>query len=170
MSTLSVDTITGQTTAANVKLPQGCIVQTTHGTLQTLKQTTSTSFVASDIKANITPKFSTSKILIQVRINGIHPNAHSSACGLAIYKGIEGGSMSLLKEFENAAGYWHSNDNAVYGVGSSYDFLDSAIGNTSNNRFEIYYKRVGGSGIMYLNNYAANSVTNSCVTLMEIAQ
>ena len=89
MSTLSVDTITGQTTAANVKLPQGCIVQTTHGTLQTLKQTTSTSFVASDIKANITPKFSTSKILIQVRINGIHPNAHSSACGLAIYKGIK---------------------------------------------------------------------------------
>ena len=32
MSTLSVDTITGQTTAANVKFPAGSVVQVVQGT------------------------------------------------------------------------------------------------------------------------------------------
>ena len=38
MSTLSVDTIQGQTTAANVKLPAGCVLQT----VQTAKTDTFT--------------------------------------------------------------------------------------------------------------------------------
>ena len=43
MSTLSVDTIQGQTTAANVKLPAGCILQTVNtiltGTVAVASQT-----------------------------------------------------------------------------------------------------------------------------------
>ena len=68
MSTLSVDTITGQTTAANVKLPAGSILQT----LSTTKvddhfQAATTSFVdVTGVTLTITPKYNNSKILITV--------------------------------------------------------------------------------------------------------
>ena len=63
MSTLSVDTITGQTTAANVKFPAGSVLQTTtsvsHGGYV---NTNSASLVASGQIATITPKYSNSII------------------------------------------------------------------------------------------------------------
>ena len=65
MSTLSVDTIQGKTTAGTVAMPSGSVVQVTmtesHGVTLT---TTSESMVATVITATITPKFSSSKILI----------------------------------------------------------------------------------------------------------
>ena len=63
MSTLSVDTIQGQTTAANVKLPAGTVLQTVNATHATATTSTSSSFVATLLHAAITPKFSSSKIL-----------------------------------------------------------------------------------------------------------
>ena len=67
MSTLSVDTITGQTTAANVKLPAGSILQTvtkhfTDGTTISDYGTTFTDITNGTI--SITPKYNNSKILI----------------------------------------------------------------------------------------------------------
>ena len=46
MSTLSVDTIQGQTTAANLKLPAGTVLQTVNATHATQTSTTSASYVA----------------------------------------------------------------------------------------------------------------------------
>jgi hypothetical protein len=151
------------------RLPVGSVLQVTYATTNAFSNTSSTSFAATAIKANITPKFSTSKILIQVQVNGLFINQVATAIGLAIYKGIEGSTMSSLAEFDNATGYVHADDHAVYGGSVAYNFLMSdAIGNTGNNRFEIYYKRVGGSNAVYVNNYAASNETRSSVTLTEI--
>jgi len=163
-----IGTVTNQFADANMSA--GSVLQVTYGTTNAFSNTSSTSFAATAIKANITPKFSTSKILIQVQVNGVHTAQRITAMGLAIYKGIEGSTMSSLTEFDNATGYTHANDHAVYGGSIAYNFLMSdAIGNTGNNRFEIYFKRVGGSGAVYFNNYAANTETRSSVTLTEIA-
>ena len=64
MSTLSVDTIQGQTTAANVKMPAGMVIQTVSAQSSARFLTTSTSYADIGLSASITPKFSTSKVLI----------------------------------------------------------------------------------------------------------
>ena len=70
MSTLSVDTIQGQTTAANVKLPAGCILQTVNTSFTTQTKVTATSYAAiSGASLAITPKFATSKILVIINFS-----------------------------------------------------------------------------------------------------
>ena len=66
MSTLSVDTIQGQTTAANVKLPAGAVLQTKQTIFSTVESISSTSFTNSSVTVNITPKYSTSKIRVTI--------------------------------------------------------------------------------------------------------
>ena len=65
MSTLTVDNIVGATTATNVKLPAGSILQTitsaSHGSAVT---SASTSLVATGQTATITPKYNNSIIRI----------------------------------------------------------------------------------------------------------
>ena len=66
MSTLSVDTIQGKTTAGTVAMPSGHVIQTVSTQHSGSSQTsTSASFVAlTNLSVSITPKFSTSKMLI----------------------------------------------------------------------------------------------------------
>ena len=62
MSTLSVDTIQGKTTAGTVQMPSGSVIQVvnTNSTLQ--RSTTSSSDTDTGITLDITPKFATSKL------------------------------------------------------------------------------------------------------------
>ena len=62
MSTLSVDTIQGQTTAANVKFPAGSILQTVNAKTTTMVNVASTTHSDTGLTATITPKYSSSKI------------------------------------------------------------------------------------------------------------
>jgi hypothetical protein len=64
MSTLSVDTIQGKTTAGTVAMPTGHVIQTQVFGVSDEVAFNSTSFVATNTTVNITPQFSTSKILI----------------------------------------------------------------------------------------------------------
>ena len=76
MSTLSVDTIQGKTTAGNVKLPNGCIVQTQSNKSSTAYTNTTTSF--SDITGatlTFTPKFATS--ILRITFN-CHANVYTT--------------------------------------------------------------------------------------------
>ena len=65
-STLIVDTIQGATTAANVKLPAGCILQTLQGSTDTPMTSATTTYADTGLTATITPKFATSKILVRL--------------------------------------------------------------------------------------------------------
>ena len=75
MSTLSVDTIQGKTTAGTVAMPAGMIIQTVQTISRTTGESTSTSYVelSSSMRCSITPKFSNSKLLI------------TATCGLTAY-------------------------------------------------------------------------------------
>ena len=53
MSTLSVDTIQGQTTAANVKLPAGAVLQTVSANNNTFTANTSSSYIATGLSVAI---------------------------------------------------------------------------------------------------------------------
>ena len=70
MSTLSVDTIQGQTTAANVKLPAGCILQTVSTTKTDTFTSSSSSLVdITGMSVTITPKYATSKVLVMFNVH-----------------------------------------------------------------------------------------------------
>ena len=92
MSTLSVDTIQGQTTAANVKLPAGTILQCKSTTIDSRFQTSSTSFVdVTNFNVTITPKYSTSKILVQMSTtSGLSTTSRVSR--FRVIRTISGGS------------------------------------------------------------------------------
>ena len=68
MSTLSVDTIQGKTTAGTVAMPSGHVIQTVSQAITTLTNIQSTSYTATGLTKAITPKFSTSKILALVNL------------------------------------------------------------------------------------------------------
>ena len=102
MSTLSVDTIQGQTVAGNVKLPAGCVLQC----LQTIKTDTfdSSSTSAVDItglSVTITPKYATSKVLVMFNV---HIVGDDSGTGLRLLRG------STTLSIGDASSNIHSND------------------------------------------------------------
>ena len=69
-STLTVDNIVGATTAANVKLPAGYVIQTQYAQSMTQVSTNSVTSLSSPVETGmnvvITPKYSSSKILLMI--------------------------------------------------------------------------------------------------------
>ena len=108
-STLTVDNIVGATTAANVKLPAGTILQTVRGEYRTYTTFTSTSFVASSLTATITPKYNNSKILITVIANGVFNNGSAKYVTLSLYK-----ASSSIAVLDSGVGYNTAGDEINY--------------------------------------------------------
>ena len=168
MSTLSVDTIQGQTTAANVKLPAGAVLQTLQTQDNTFTANTSSSYVATGLSLAITPKYATSKILVSIIINGIFVNAVTTAGSLALYADSGSGDTSLI-EFDNNLGYVEAGSGRIFGASSGFQYLHD-INTTNATTYKVYMKRATGSGSVYLNNYATSAVTRCSIVCQEIAQ
>ena len=168
MSTLSVDTIQGQTTAANVKLPAGSVLQTLQTQDNTFVANSSTSYTATSVLLAITPKYATSKILVSLMINGEYIAAQTTAMGLALYADSGSGFASLI-EFEGNAGYTSASTGRVFGGASAFQYLHD-VNTTNTTTYKLYSKRIGGSGAVYINNYATAQVTRSSIVCQEIAQ
>tara|TARA_R100000697_G_scaffold109932_1_gene126045 strand:+ start:632 stop:1129 length:498 start_codon:yes stop_codon:yes gene_type:complete len=63
-SILKTDKIEGVTASGTVQMPEGSVIQVVQGTLYGTVNFTATSMTASGLSVNITPKFSTSKMLV----------------------------------------------------------------------------------------------------------
>ena len=109
----SGDKISG---AAGSIVAPGQILQVVSNHYTAIGSTSSTSLVASGVLANITPKFATSKILVDMRIQGILAAASASNVELALYNGTEGGTYSSLIIFNQISGYTNASDEREYGV------------------------------------------------------
>ena len=168
MSTLSVDTIQGQTTAANVKLPAGSVLQTVQNNFNNFDSTSSTSYGATSVSLAITPKYATSKILVSLMINGQYITGATSALGLALYADSGSGFASLI-EFDGCSGYTASGAGRVYGGSTAFQYLHD-VNTTNATTYKVYFKRIGGSGVLYINNYASAQTTRSSIVCQEIAQ
>jgi hypothetical protein len=132
------------------------VVQTTNtATLSTA----STSFATSTFSASITPKFSTSKVLIL--FSGQFFCAASSGGNATAYRGasnVTGGSTGLLRiQVTGGAD-----------ISQSFVYLDSPA-TTSSTTYTLYFSTTNAGNPMYLNINGLGSGT-STITLMEIAQ
>ena len=163
MSILKVDTINEKTSGNGVYVPNHTI-QTVRTGYSTYANTTSTSFVATGLTATITPTSTSSKILIDVKMNGMYMSVVAGYIVLELYKG-----SSSIKRLSTTSGYRSSGDEPSYGVYTNcYDYLDSPS-TTSATTYTVYWK--ASSGTAYINNYnLLNGDSLSSITRMEIAQ
>ena len=173
MSTLSVDTIQGKTTAGTVAMPAGHVVQT----VQTLKtdvfSTSSTSFTdITGLSLNITPKFNTSKILVQYHVAVGHSSGTQNTIQLVRQVG---GSDTIINPvaYNQGTSMWHSSsaspgwERAVM----VYQILDSPSTTSAvNYRLRTYI--FSSSVIQYVNrcHNSANATGSSTLTVQEISQ
>ena len=176
-STLTVDNIVGATTAANVKLPAGCVLQTVQGTTGNYGTVATTSYSSTPITVNITPKFSTSKILVravfifgQVRSSN---NRQDHMKSFTLYRG----SSNIAPH--NSAFFQHQNqvgdgETATFSEQTqvaTMEFLDSPS-TTSATTYTVYAKSDSSAITISINGRGAGSGLegSASITAMEIAQ
>lgn len=187
MSTLSVDTIQGKTTAGTVKLPAGSILQTISGTFTgtTSKSGTSFSDIDSSLNLSITPKYSTSKLLYTGNIM-VGTQDDATALIRILQNNVEigsGASASNRTSAHTGLNYWYLT--SMSGSGQYYEtfsctihhLTDSAIGTTSTITVKPQIVNADVSGVSFYINRSMNDDDSvwvgrfvSTFTVQEISQ
>jgi hypothetical protein len=159
MSTLSVDTITGQTAAGNVKMPAGHIVATYHHSIDPGSQsTTSQTLVETGLTITLTPKYQNSKFLMWASMHECYIGAANKGIGLALAK-----NGSRLFDTDAATLGYSSSSNNYFNVNLHGQ---DAPATTSSITYSVMVRSI----------YPPQSVawcgdgTPSFLTVMEIAQ
>jgi len=142
-------------------LPAGSVLQVVNGTYASPTVTSSTTYVDTGVTATITPKFSTSKILVLVSGNSISANSGASTCTFELCL-ANGSNTNLL----NLDSQYATNYNTA-GASYSANYLHSPA-TTSAYTYKLQVKVTGGTGVIFGNNYSFGPVNS--ITLMEIAQ
>jgi len=156
MSKLYVNEIVEANAGAGVAIP-GHVIQVVQSNYTTLvTNSTQNATIASGVKQSITPKSTSSKILIMCDVS-VGKNSSNSYGELLIYK-----DGSSLIQMENSILYTGTTDQNYNRVPITY--LDSPS-TTSSVEYEIYFKKEAASGSMYVNPDSGRST----ITLMEIA-
>ena len=167
MSTLSVDTIQGQTTAANVKMPAGHILQTLQGGRTTFFVTSSSTY-ADVVSQTITPKYSSSKILITV--SGCGSAQNNNALYFKLLRGSTEINAGTGGGYYNVAGAITS-DNSSSGFdvkGFSIVFLDSPA-TTSATTYKLQAAAVNGTARVGGRQSNTDIAVPTRITVMEIS-
>lgn len=157
MSTLSVDTIQGKTTAGTVAMPAGVIIQTVDFTHGTNVATQSTGYVDTGISAVITPKFSNSKIYItgflHCRLNGNHDHGVS----FKMRRHIGGSPTDIYTAVSTYEHYF-------------YDGTANATAHDHHTRFPMFVVDTPSttSECTYSYQYASMRTDNANVTQMQV--
>ena len=161
-NTITLPASTG--TVVTTGSPQsGSVLQVVYGTGNTATTFTSTSYSTTGVSASITPKFSTSKILILTSVPIMTTFAGAYAGGMAIYKGA-----SAVYTDTNAydAGYSSTNpstsNNAFRWGRIHLQYLDSPA-TTSSTTYAVYAACYAGNII------TCQAASIGMITLLEVA-
>ena len=154
MSTLRVDSIRGQTADGTYKY----IVQMQSTTTTTAISSTSTSYVASGLIVSITPKFVTSKIIVNLTGGNLNWSGGVNRIHMELYRQLTGGSYSTLGRI----GVVNQGSDA-YGFQHSGEIIDSPSTTNAIN-YQAYYKT--STQTVFFN----SGDTNLTIRAMEIAQ
>jgi len=158
-STLTVDNIVGATTAANVHIP-GHVIQVVRGVIPTASETiSSTSYAASSLYVTITPKSSTSSILLMTSINFDSTGANGS---LAFHK--DGVIITPGSTPYDGHAYYNRVSNSRILTQQPVMAYDSSVGTTSAVTYGLYARQHSG------NFEIRHDLAVDCLVAMEIAQ
>jgi hypothetical protein len=139
-------------------LPVGSVLQVVQGTYSISVSNSTSTFADTGVTATITPKFSTSKVLILATVNGLYNNANSATdLKLAIFRGA-----TNLNAFLVDTNYIGTATALI--TSASANFLDSPA-SSSALTYKIQFARNAGAGTV---NVQSNGDVSS-ITLLEIA-
>jgi hypothetical protein len=140
------------------QMPTGSVLQVVQGRTSTQVTTTSATFVDTGITATITPKFSTSKILVITSVNGIFVGSPSGSFGnFQLVK-----NSTVLDLFGYVTGY--QSYVGFRGGNANYQYLDSPA-TTSVTTYKVQFSQINGATVDVQRDSSASSV----ITLLEIA-
>ena len=168
MSTLAIDTIEGATTAANVKLPVGCVLQVLQGEVLTQITNSSNSY-GGVVSQAITPKFSSSKILIQC--SGVGNSQSSNALYFKLFRDSTEIGSGTGAGYYNVIGAITNGTPSVPGFdvkGWSIQYLDSPS-TTSAITYQLQAAAVNGTAKIGGRQSNTDLAVPSRITLMEIS-
>ena len=179
-------TINGSGTVTGLSvggLPDGCVdsdtlaTSVTRGKILQVKQATyatelsvdSTSMVTSNLKVDITPSATSSKILIMVDLANVRKNGHAESYGeLALYRNTSDtfSTSNQVLRFSNGFGYHTPSGTDTLDIGSSSATALDSPSTTSQIWYTVGVRRIyAGGGYVKLH---VNGAT-STITAMEIA-
>ena len=162
-SRLLVDKLEGKTASGSIVMPAGAMLQVVQSHITGYSTTSSNSNSSTGLTVTITPKFSSSKVLITGNINGCYSNGATRYAKYELYKG-----GSFLVYLHALVGYIHTNASINYDVDWSFSYLDSP-NTTSATTYDLQWSAQNG-GSSYFNNYgSSNNTTRSTITAYEIA-
>jgi hypothetical protein len=135
----------------------GSVIQVVSAVFGNNFSTTSTSFVAAPTTASITPKFSTSKILVRVSGGTTYVQASSGQIAVTIYRNstnLGDSSRGFMETYTAGSGAMEAT--------VCMEYLDSPA-TTSSTTYTVYAKSLQGTV------YSNIDGTYQTITLMEIA-
>ena len=139
-------------------LPSGSVLQVVNSTYGTGVSSSSTTYIDTGLTATITPKFSTSKILIIAVINDIEKGTNNT---YGSFKVLCNGNQVIT--FAGEASY--TANSASNATSASCTYLDSQ-GTTSALTYKVQF--MSQANVAYVK-VQANNNNSSLITLMEIA-
>ena len=147
----------------------GGIIQILQGSTNNRIETSSQSFVASNLSASITPKFGTSKIFIMIS-GDCNTNDDDNELYLTIYRSIGGASFQDLGATAGGEyyGFMSARSNAArLHSAVSINYLDSPS-TTSSIEYKVYVRKTSaGSGNVEFP--VNNGAQHAYMTLMEVS-
>jgi len=155
-------TFSDSTTQASAYVAAGSVIQVVNATYGTTTTSTSGSFVNTGLTATITPKFSTSKILVLIDQVGVGKLSGNTTANFALLR-----NSTIINYFESFSGYTATTGTSFIGACST-NYLDSPATTSA-----ITYKTQmqSGDGVTTIYANATNgTASTSTITLMEIAQ
>ena len=167
-STLNASDVTTGT-LPSAQLPAGSVLQVVQGSYSTYTTTTSTSLVSTGLTASITPKFSTSKILVLVNPNMAISYGTAAIASLQLQI-TRGATQILYQDRAIAINAGTGGGGVIYSaVSLGLSVLDSPA-TTSATTYTLNFAVANGSMSGRINDYSSTTSTNgSTITLMEIA-
>ena len=143
---------------ATTQVSAGVVLQVVNATYSTETSSSTSTYADTGLTATITPKFSTSKILVLVNQSGVRKSAANTWVGIQLQR-----NGSSIVQIETTGGY--TNEATPNGVASSStSYLDSPATTSS-----VTYKTQFNSGQNLATTYVQVNNTTSTITLMEIA-
>ena len=144
---------------STVQASSGVVLQVVNATTTSASSTTSTSAVTTGFSASITPKFSTSKIMIIVG-GSIDAQAAALQGLFNVYRGATPLSTNGFTIGYSASGRTQ--------MPMHINYLDSPA-TTSSTTYTLYFSISSGSGTLAYNIGSGVGATVATITLMEIA-
>lgn len=158
-NTLTLPALTGTVlTTATV----GTVLQVVNAAYSTQTSTSSNVFADTGITATITPKFTTSKILVMVAITGVAKTTNNTYGYFQLLR-----SATVLAQIERLAGY--NNSSSDIGIGTcGIDYLDSPA-TTSATTYKVQFSSRNNNAAIFICATDGGASSTSTITLMEIA-